>query len=80
MKVAWETQKIFGDTSPDISCTAVRIPTFRAHAEALTIETVKPVTVAEARYVTFVPLFAWSALSLSRRIITVKTPKTDDKN
>ena len=51
MKVAWETQKIFGakDGQIEISCTAVRIPTFRAHAEALTIETVKPITVAEAR-------------------------------
>merc|ERR1719236_386160 len=38
MKVAWETKKIF---SADIntSCTSVRIPTFRAHAEAITIET-----------------------------------------
>jgi aspartate-semialdehyde dehydrogenase len=53
MKVAWETQKIFGDKSLLISCTAVRIPTFRAHAEALTIETIKPITVEEARYAMF---------------------------
>merc|ERR1719359_2347866 len=48
MKVTWETQKIFG---ADIacSCTSVRIPTFRAHAEAITIETEKKVTPEEAR-------------------------------
>merc|ERR1719378_1321691 len=48
MKVVWETQKIFG---ADIacSCTSVRIPTFRAHAEAITIETEKDVTPEAAR-------------------------------
>merc|ERR1719335_1087881 len=50
MKVVWETKKIFG---ADIaaSCTSVRIPTFRAHAEALTIETEKDVTPEAARAV-----------------------------
>lgn len=33
------------------SCTAVRIPTLRAHSEAITIETEKPVTTAAARKV-----------------------------
>ena len=32
-----------------ISCTAVRIPTFRVHAEAVTIETERPVTPEAAR-------------------------------
>ena len=31
-----------------VSCTCVRIPTLRAHAEAITIETEKPVDVAAA--------------------------------
>ena len=44
MKVVWETRKILGDESLQISCTAVRIPTFRVHAEAVTIETERPVT------------------------------------
>merc|ERR1719409_493769 len=50
MKVVWETQKIFG---ADIaaSCTSVRIPTFRAHAEAITIETEQAVTPEAARSV-----------------------------
>merc|ERR1719456_2250441 len=48
MKVVWEMQKIFGADIP-VSCTSVRIPTFRAHAEAITIETEKEVTPEEAR-------------------------------
>jgi len=49
MKIVWETQKIFGDPNLNISCTSVRIPTFRSHAEAVTIETEKPITPEEAR-------------------------------
>lgn len=51
MKVVWETQKIFGDLNKaiKISCTAVRIPTMRAHSEAITIETEQPITAAEVR-------------------------------
>lgn len=45
MKVVWETHKIFDDNSFKISTTAVRIPTFRAHSESATIETVKPVDI-----------------------------------
>lgn len=51
MKVVWETQKIFGDPDIACSCTAVRIPTLRAHSEAITIETEKEVTVEAAREV-----------------------------
>jgi len=49
MKVAWETQKIFGDDSIALSCTAVRIPTLRAHSESIVVETEKPVTAEAAR-------------------------------
>ncbi len=49
MKVTWETQKIFGEPDLRLSCTAVRIPTFRAHAESVTIETTQPITPASAR-------------------------------
>ena len=34
-----------------ISCTAVRVPTFRAHAETIILETEKEITVEEARAV-----------------------------
>lgn len=43
MKVVWETNKIFGaDPEIPISCTCVRIPTMRAHSEAIVVETEKP--------------------------------------
>nr|AKG25425.1 aspartate-semialdehyde dehydrogenase [Hematodinium sp. SG-2015] len=48
MKVVWETQKIF-QSDVLVSCTAVRIPTMRAHAEAITIETEKEISVDAAR-------------------------------
>ena len=52
MKVTWEIRKICGlvDDLP-ISCSAVRIPTIRAHSEVIVMETEKPVDVAEARKV-----------------------------
>ena len=53
MKVTWETKKIFGlsDDEIKISCTSVRIPIMRAHSEAITIETEKPITPNAVRYV-----------------------------
>lgn len=49
MKVTWETRKILNMPDLPVSCTAVRIPTFRAHAEAVTVETEVPCTPEEAR-------------------------------
>ncbi len=49
MKVVWETHKIFEDNTIKISTTAVRIPTFRAHSESVTIETKKPVDIDKVR-------------------------------
>ena len=49
MKVVWETQKIFNDPDLKLSVTAVRVPTFRAHAESVTIQTQKPITPEAAR-------------------------------
>lgn len=52
MKVTWETRKICG-LSEDfpVSCTAVRIPTYRAHSESIVVETELPVDIATARKV-----------------------------
>jgi len=52
MKVTWETRKIcdLGDDIP-ISCSAVRIPTIRAHSEVIVMETEKKVDLALARKV-----------------------------
>lgn len=50
MKVTWEMKKIFN--LPDdvlIQCTAVRVPTLRAHSESIVIETEKPIDAAGAR-------------------------------
>lgn len=44
MKVTWETRKIFGEPNMALSCTAVRIPTLRAHSESIVIETEKEIT------------------------------------
>lgn len=47
-KVTWETRKIMDLPDLPVSCTCVRIPTLRAHAEAITIETERPVDIAKA--------------------------------
>ena len=51
MKVAWETRKIFEAPDIKISVTAVRIPTIRAHSEAITIECEKDVTAEEVKQI-----------------------------
>jgi aspartate-semialdehyde dehydrogenase len=47
-KVTWETRKIMDLPDLPVSCTCVRIPTLRAHAESITIETEKPVEMDKA--------------------------------
>ena len=51
MKVVWETRKIMGLPDLPVSCTAVRVPTMRVHAESVTVETERPVTPEAAREV-----------------------------
>jgi aspartate-semialdehyde dehydrogenase len=51
MKVCWEMRKVFGEPDLPVSCTSVRVPTMRAHAEAITIETEKPIAPETARAV-----------------------------
>lgn len=51
MKVVWETRKIFGVQDLAVSCTAVRIPTLRAHSESIVIETEKIISADVARKV-----------------------------
>lgn len=46
-KVTWETRKIMDLPDLPVSCTCVRIPTLRAHAESITIETERPVVMEE---------------------------------
>ncbi len=42
MKMVWETKKILGDESIQINPTAVRVPVFYGHSEAIHLETEKP--------------------------------------
>lgn len=48
MKMVWETQKIFDDPSIQVNPTCVRVPVFFGHSEAVHIETVDPISAAEA--------------------------------
>ena len=49
MKMVWETQKIFEDDSILVNPTAVRIPVFYGHSEAVHIETREPIGAFEAK-------------------------------
>jgi len=49
MKMVWETQKIFADNSIMVNPTAVRIPVFYGHSEAIHIETKEKLTAEKAR-------------------------------
>lgn len=49
MKMLWETRKILGDESILVNATAVRVPVFYGHSEALHIETREKLTAAQAR-------------------------------
>lgn len=49
MKVVWESRKIMGLPDLVASCTAVRIPTMRVHAESVTIEFERPASPDAAR-------------------------------
>lgn len=47
MKMVWETQKIFEDPSIKVNATAVRIPVFYGHSEAVHIETRDKISAAQ---------------------------------
>jgi aspartate-semialdehyde dehydrogenase len=49
MKMVWETQKILGDDSILVNATAVRVPVFYGHSEAVHIETCKKIDAATVR-------------------------------
>lgn len=49
MKMVWETKKILGDDRIQVNPTAVRVPVFYGHSEAVHIETKKKITVPEVR-------------------------------
>ena len=49
MKMVWETRKIMGDESIQVNPTAVRVPVFYGHSEAIHIETRDKITAKQAR-------------------------------
>jgi len=49
MKMVWETQKILDDDEIMVNPTAVRVPVFYGHSEAINIETRDKITASEAR-------------------------------
>ena len=49
MKMVWETRKIFEDDSLQVNPTAVRVPVFYGHSEAVHIETGEKITAEKAR-------------------------------
>ncbi len=48
MKMVWETKKIFEDDNIVVNPTAVRVPVFYGHSEALHIETAEKISVEKA--------------------------------
>lgn len=49
MKMVWETQKILDDSNVKVNATAVRVPVFYGHSEAVHIETVKKIDAGTVR-------------------------------
>jgi aspartate-semialdehyde dehydrogenase len=49
MKMCWETRKIFSDPAIGVNATAVRIPVFFGHSEAVHLETARKITASQAR-------------------------------
>ena len=49
MKLHWETQKILRDDSIGVNATAVRIPVFYGHSEAVHLETCQDISIDEVR-------------------------------
>ena len=49
MKLVWETRKILGDDNIQVNPTAVRVPVFYGHSEAVNVETREKITAEEVR-------------------------------
>ena len=47
--MVWETQKILGDENVLVNATAVRVPVFYGHSEAVHIETQDKISAAQVR-------------------------------
>ncbi len=76
MKMHWETQKIFADPNIRVNATAVRVPVFYGHSEALHIETRERITAADARaLLARAPRESRSSMSADPAPIRLQLPK-----
>jgi len=64
MKMLWETRKIFADDSIKVNATAVRVPVFYGHSEAIHLQTEKEIKASDVK----------SLLQSSAGIIVVDEP------
>ncbi len=53
MKMVWETQKILGDSTVKVNATAVRVPVFYGHSEAVHVETREKIDAESVRNLLF---------------------------
>jgi aspartate-semialdehyde dehydrogenase len=65
MKMHWETRKIM-HADIDVSATTIRVPVFRAHSEALWVETERELSIAEVR----------AAMEKAEGLVVQDDPKT----
>ncbi|MGB5247643.1 MAG: aspartate-semialdehyde dehydrogenase [Woeseia sp.] len=49
MKMVWETRKILGDDTIEVNPTAVRVPVFYGHSEAIHLETERKISAADVQ-------------------------------
>lgn len=49
MKMVWETRKLFSNDNIQVNPTAVRVPVFYGHSEAIHIETTEKITASQAK-------------------------------
>lgn len=49
MKMSWETKKIMGDETIQVNATAVRVPVFFGHGEAIHLETRQPIDAEQVK-------------------------------
>ncbi len=76
MKMHWETQKIFADEHIRVNATAVRVPVFFGHSEALHIETRRRISAQEARALLSRAPRGWRCwTSMNRVAIRPQLPK-----
>jgi aspartate-semialdehyde dehydrogenase len=75
MKMVWETRKILADNNIQINPTAVRVPVFYGHSEAVFIKTDNPITVQQAEQL--LQQAAGVELKNSRDPFEYATPVTD---